>query len=63
MSDRALAPKIDLAPLRDEGQTMAEYSVVLGVLTLGVVVAIGLLSLAVTGALESVTSTIGDFAP
>jgi len=35
------------------GQTMAEYSVVLGVITLAVVVTLGLLSGAVTGMLNA----------
>ncbi len=39
---------------REEGQTMAEYGVVLAVITLGVVVALGLLSGAISGAISSV---------
>ena len=38
----------------DDGQTMAEYAVVLGVITLGVVLAIGFLSGAITSAISSV---------
>ena len=39
---------------REEGQTMAEYGVVLAVITIGVVAALGLLSGAITGAIEQV---------
>jgi Flp pilus assembly pilin Flp len=38
----------------EEGQTMAEYGVVLAVLALGVVVALGLLSGAISGAIDRV---------
>jgi Flp pilus assembly pilin Flp len=48
MSDR-------LHELRDEvGQTMAEYAVVLAVITIAVVVTLGLLSTAISGKLNSV---------
>jgi Flp pilus assembly pilin Flp len=40
----------------EEGQTMAEYGVVLAVITIGVVVALGLLSGAIAGALNEVRS-------
>jgi len=39
---------------REEGQTMAEYGVVLAVITLGVVVTLGLLSGGINNALNSV---------
>ena len=39
---------------REEGQTMAEYGVVLAVIALGVVVALGLLSGAISGAIDRV---------
>jgi len=39
---------------REEGQTMAEYGVVLAVITLGVVLALGILSGAISGAIEEV---------
>jgi Flp pilus assembly pilin Flp len=39
---------------REEGQTMAEYGVVLAVITLGVVVALGFLSDAISDAINSV---------
>ena len=38
----------------EEGQTMAEYGVVLAVITLGVVVTLGLLSTGINGALTKV---------
>jgi Flp pilus assembly pilin Flp len=43
---------------REEGQTMAEYGVVLGVIVLGVIAAIGVLALAITGKLDVVTSKL-----
>jgi Flp pilus assembly pilin Flp len=46
------------AAQREEGQTMAEYGVVLAVITLGVVVALGALALAITGKLGDVTSNL-----
>lgn len=44
---------------RQEGQTMAEYGVVLAVITLGVIAALGFLALAVTGKLNAVTTKLG----
>ena len=44
--------------LRQEGQTMAEYGVVLAVITLGVIVALGALALAISGNLSSVTALL-----
>jgi Flp pilus assembly pilin Flp len=43
----------------EEGQTMAEYGVVLAVITLLVVGAIGILSGAIAGALNTVTGYLG----
>jgi Flp pilus assembly pilin Flp len=43
---------------RQEGQTMAEYAVVLGVITAGVIVAITALSGGVSGAISAVTGRI-----
>jgi Flp pilus assembly pilin Flp len=40
---------------RDEGQTMAEYGVVLAVITLAVVVALAALSGAISDAIDAVT--------
>ena len=44
---------------REEGQTMAEYGVVLAVIALGVIAALGFLALAVTGKLNDVTTKLG----
>jgi Flp pilus assembly pilin Flp len=49
---------ITWARKRQEGQTMAEYAVVLGVITAGVIVAITALSGGVSGALSAVTGRI-----
>jgi Flp pilus assembly pilin Flp len=43
---------------REEGQTMAEYGVVLAVITVGVVAAIGLLAVAISGKLGAVTKVL-----
>ena len=43
---------------REEGQTMAEYGVVLAVITVGVVAAIGLLAVAIAGKLGAVTNVL-----
>ena len=43
---------------REEGQTMAEYGVVLAVITVGVVAAIGLLAVAIAGKLGAVTKVL-----
>jgi Flp pilus assembly pilin Flp len=48
---------------RDEGQTMAEYGVVLAVITIGIVLALGALALAVGGKLNAVTSALGGVLP
>jgi Flp pilus assembly pilin Flp len=42
----------------DEGQTMAEYGVVLAVISLGVVLALGLLSTSISGALNNVRTKL-----
>ena len=44
---------------REDGQTMAEYGVVLAVIALGVVVALGFLSDAISGAINSVIGFLG----
>jgi Flp pilus assembly pilin Flp len=43
---------------RDHGQTMAEYAVVLGIITAAIMLALGLISGSVSGALNSVSSKI-----
>jgi Flp pilus assembly pilin Flp len=45
---------LDALRKREDGQTMAEYGVVLAVITLGVVVALGILSGAISDAINSV---------
>lgn len=47
---------LDALRKREDGQTMAEYGVVLAVITLGVVVALGILSGAISDAINSVVS-------
>jgi Flp pilus assembly pilin Flp len=44
---------------REEGQTMAEYAVVLGVITILVLVALQALSGAITNALNAVVAVLG----
>jgi Flp pilus assembly pilin Flp len=45
--------------LRDQaGQTMAEYAVVLGVITIAVVITLGLLSTAIQGTLSNVIASL-----
>ena len=43
----------------EEGQTMAEYGVVLAVITIGVFAALGFLSGRIVGALERVSGFLG----
>lgn len=54
---------IRLSLRREDGQTMAEYGVVLAVVTLGVVGAISALALAITGKLDAVITTLGGTLP
>jgi Flp pilus assembly pilin Flp len=51
-------PYIWLLGRREEGQTMAEYAVVLGVITLAVVGVFTALSGGISGAISNVTSNI-----
>ena len=55
---QAFATNLDALRRREEGQTMAEYGVVLAVITLAVVGAITLLSDNVRSALESVANIL-----
>jgi len=48
---------------REEGQTMAEYGVVLAVITVGIIAAVGVLAVAISGRLDSVTSLLSNVAP
>ncbi len=51
------APQEDL---RDQaGQTLAEYSVVLSVISLGIIAALSVLSGSVTGSIQTVASLFG----
>jgi Flp pilus assembly pilin Flp len=43
---------------REDGQTMAEYGVVLAVITLGVILALGTLATNITGKIGSVASDL-----
>jgi Flp pilus assembly pilin Flp len=43
---------------REEGQTMAEYGVVLAVITLGVIVALGVLATNITGKITNVATDL-----
>jgi Flp pilus assembly pilin Flp len=47
----------------DEGQTMAEYGVVLAVVTVGIILALGALAVAISGRLDSVTSFVTSITP
>ena len=49
---------VDSLRENEKGQTMAEYGVVLAVITLGVVVALGLLSGGIGRAISGVTSKL-----
>ncbi len=51
--------KLNSIKTREDGQTMAEYGVVLAVIALGVVVALGLLSDSISGAIERVLPFLG----
>ena len=53
-----LKPYIWLATRREDGQTMAEYAVVLGVITLAVVGVFTALSGGISGAISNVTTMI-----
>ena len=46
------------AAQREEGQTMAEYGVVLAVITLGVIVALGTLATNITGKIGAVATKL-----
>ena len=48
------------AARREDGQTMAEYGVVLALITLAVVGAIGALALAISGKLGSISNILGS---
>ena len=51
------------ASKREDGQTMAEYGVVLAVITLGIIAALGALAVAISGKLGTVTSVLTNALP
>jgi Flp pilus assembly pilin Flp len=53
-----LCTKLQARLAKEDGQTMAEYAVVLGVIAIGIFIALGVLSGAISGALSSVASNI-----
>jgi Flp pilus assembly pilin Flp len=53
-----LYAKLQTRLAQDDGQTMAEYGVVLAVIAIGIFVALGVLSGAISGALNSVANQI-----
>ena len=55
---RTMITKLHLLTQRDSGQTMAEYAVVLAVIAIGIFVALGALSGAISGGLDTVTAQI-----
>ena len=48
---------------REEGQTMAEYGVVLALITIGVVAVLGTLALAISGKLGAVSDVLNNAKP
>lgn len=48
---------------KEDGQTMAEYGVVLALITVGTVLAISALALAITGKLGAVTTILKNAVP
>ncbi len=50
--------KVQARLAQEDGQTMAEYAVVLAVIAIGIFVALGFLSGAIGGALDKVTGDI-----
>jgi Flp pilus assembly pilin Flp len=51
------------AATREEGQTMAEYGVVLALITLGIITALGALGLAISGKLGDVKNVLTSALP
>jgi Flp pilus assembly pilin Flp len=49
-----------VAAKREDGQTMAEYGVILALITLAVVATLGVLAVAISGKLGSVTNILGS---
>jgi Flp pilus assembly pilin Flp len=63
MTDRKHIPDIAALGSDETGQTMAEYGVVLAVITIGVVVAIGLLNVVIEGKFTDVGTMIVQLVP
>ena len=55
---RTLLQYLSTQPEDESGQTMAEYAVVLGVITIAIVVTLGFLSTAISGQLSSVITAL-----
>jgi Flp pilus assembly pilin Flp len=55
---RTIITKLHALSHRESGQTMAEYSVVLAVVSIGILVALGALAVGISGALDSVTTAL-----
>jgi Flp pilus assembly pilin Flp len=53
-----IVTKFQALTARESGQTMAEYSVVLAVVAIGIVAALGVLSGAISGALTTVSNSL-----
>ena len=53
-----LYTKLQARLAKEDGQTMAEYAVVLAVIAIGIFVALGVLSGSISGALSTVASKI-----
>jgi Flp pilus assembly pilin Flp len=53
-----LYTKMQARLAQEDGQTMAEYAVVLAIIALGIFIALGLLSGAISGALDKVTADL-----
>jgi Flp pilus assembly pilin Flp len=51
------------AAKREEGQTMAEYGVVLAIITVGIITALGALALAISGKLGDVKNVLSSALP
>ena len=55
--------RIKLYATRENGQTMAEYGVVLAVLTVGVIAALGAIAVTITGNMNTIIRTLGGVIP
>jgi Flp pilus assembly pilin Flp len=62
LTDRHAISTTTVSRPREEGQTMAEYGLMLGVIVIAVVAAIGALSIAFGGALEAAADAIFEAA-